>query len=278
MPVKDQAYWEQRAQMQDACHYLDKWTDWYAQVVRRRGVRRVWPKDVVWSVLDVGCGDGKVSDWMRKTFAWRVDGIDAFEFEGVRDRVDDFVLVDGECIAQEFAGCRYGLVTCHTSLAFMTDWRETVRQLAQITDRVLVVENVQTPTPEWQKGLPQKTHLELPLLIEGFAAAGFSPTAIQPINWLDRGLMVRPLFRLPIMKPLGVLLTLLVDWFMVDVIRIKPERGRYAAILFEKNVPPANVRRDEGKWADITGWSDGTDGSDPVRRSASTEGDKADGS
>lgn len=276
MPVKDDTYWAQRAQMQDSCHYLDKWADWYAQVMRRRGVRRVWPR-WVGSVLDVGCGDGKVSHWMKEAFWVEVIGSDAVQYDGVWARVP-FVQADGESLVSKVPRSRFDLITCHTSLAFMSDWREAVQQFSRLTNLVLVVENVQTPTPEWQKGLPQKTHLELPLLIEGFAAAGFSPTAIQPINWLDRGLMVRPLFRLPIMKPLGVLLTLLVDWFMVDVVKIKPERGRYAAILFEKNLSCAIVRRDDGKWADITGWSDVPAGSDVVQRPAHTEGDKPDGS
>ena len=222
MPAKDDHFWLRRQKLEDPCHYLDKWTDWYAQVVRRRGVKRVWPHQAqVSKTLDVGCGDGKVSEWMLNTFRTAVVGCDAYAYAG-------------ENLQDMFSGQLFDLVTCHTSLCCMADWQATVRQIAQLTNRVLVVENVQTPTPEWQKRWTQKTHLELPVLLTGFSLSGFVPVAIQPINWLDRGLMVQWPFRLPVLRPLGALLTLLVDWFMVDGLKIEPERGRYAAILFEK--------------------------------------------
>ena len=158
MPAKDDHFWLRRQKLEDPCHYLDKWTDWYAQVVRRRGVKRVWPHQAqVSKTLDVGCGDGKVSEWMLNTFRTAVVGCDAYEYAGVRQRVNAFYRIDGENLQDMFSGQLFDLVTCHTSLCCMADWQATVRQIAQLTNRVLVVENVQTPTPEWQKRWTQKT-------------------------------------------------------------------------------------------------------------------------
>ncbi|MBP8055180.1 MAG: class I SAM-dependent methyltransferase [Chloroflexi bacterium] len=244
MPAISETFWQKRTPLMDSCHYLDKWTDWYAMAIRWLALRRLRPhiqqlapqnripRDPA-RILDMGCGDGQGAQLFRSAcgiFA-EVTGVDMYEYSGVRGRVERFIQADGEQVGRELQGEQFDLAIALTSLAFMKNWKVAAAQIRDLTSWMLVVENVQDPAPTWQSDLDYKTHLSWPVLVRGMEEAGWQVVIAQPINWLDRALLVRvPTW----LRPLTVGLTLLLDVVGVYVWGLPVAKCRYTAALFVK--------------------------------------------
>lgn len=224
MPVRDTGHWEGKMGDAAPCHYGDWYLDTYADIVRKAATRRIFPGRRL-SVLDVGCGDGKFGEWVKEKFACRVDGVDAFDWPGAAGRLDKFSVLDAEEIV--LAPNDYDLAICVTSLPFMRDWRMTVKNLCRSIPKVLVIENLQTPTPPWNKGMVEKDQMDYPTLVWTFENQGFFVADATCINVLDRRLFFT---RMP--TPLAFAASLLIDLIASYVVR--PWAGRYAAVLFER--------------------------------------------
>lgn len=229
MPIKDAEYWGARTGLDNPCHYLDPALDWYADVVRKNGIRRVWPDSVRpgdW-VLDVGCGDGRMGAWLRQEFGVKVCGLDAFEYQGARERLDRFVCVDAEKMVDRLFYEQFDLAIAITSLPFMADWKFCVAQMCVLSRQASIVENTQSPIPEWQKGHKQKTPFALMELRSAFANWNLYPHESTAINVVDRMWLMgaSAWTKWPIL-----LATLLVDTYAYLV--VEPDDARYTATLF----------------------------------------------
>jgi hypothetical protein len=124
----------------------------------------------------------------------------------------------------------------------MKNWKVAAAQIRDLTNWFLVVENVQNPAPAWQSDLDYKTHLSWPVLVRGMEEAGWQVVIAQPINWLDRALLVRvPAW----LRPLAVGITLLLDVVGVYGLGLPVSKARYAAALFVRQ-PLASDRLDSG--------------------------------
>ena len=227
MPVRDSTHWEPKLGQPSPCHYGDSWLDRYADTVRKAGVARIWP-DGVELVLDVGCGDGQFAAWMKSKFKVVVAGVDAYHWPGAEARVDALYVEDAETFAHQVEPQGFDLAVCVTSLPFMQDWRRCVAGLTRAAMRVLVVDNLQHPPPEWQLELPEKRPISYWDLVQTFDAHRWSVEAATAINVLDRRLF----FTLP--SWLAYALTTPIDLMLAPGYR--PPRARYSAVLFAPKV------------------------------------------
>ena len=138
MPIVDD-WWFRRARQTGSCHYGDRWLDRYAWVVRRRALRCIWPRGVS-SVLDLGCGDGRYSEWFAEEFCTSVVGVDLVAWPGVMDRVARFVEGNVETYRD---GVMYDLVVVNATLATLVgNWRRVCQTAAVkgMEDRGFVVD------------------------------------------------------------------------------------------------------------------------------------------
>lgn len=225
MPAKQEAHWTERLGWSRPCHYNDGWLDTYADLVRKAALNRVFPGNVR-RLVDIGCGDGSLDLWLEQEFDVQVWGVDVFPWPGAQ-RLERFTVLDAEELlsAEELGAFEPQMTMAVTSLPFMEDWRGVVEQMCGLAPRALVLENLQTPAPPWQKGLPEKEPIELPELIEEFSLWGFTPARCVCVNVLDRRLFLR----LP--HWLAFAVTLPVDLLLA---RAAPRRWwRYTAVLFE---------------------------------------------
>jgi len=223
MPVRDSTHWETRLGQPSPCHYGDGWLDRYADTVRKAGVERVWPGDAE-IVLDVGCGDGQFAAWMSRRFNVQVIGVDAYHWPGAQDRLDTLYVEDAESFPHLMLPGSVDLAVCVTSLPFMRDWRRCVSGLVRAARRVLVVDNLQHPPPDWQLRLPEKQPISYWDLVQTFDAHGWAVEAATAISVLDRRLFFR------LAGWLAYALTLPVDLMLAPGYR--PPRARYSAVLF----------------------------------------------
>lgn len=230
MPVRDLGHWASRVGQAAPCHYGDRWLDLYADWIRKSAVRRIFPAGVR-SVLDVGCGDGRFGAWIESQFRCQVTGVDCFDWPGARERVE-FVLGDAERLRDRFQPLSFDLATCVTVLQCTQDWRAAVQEVTAVARSVLVVENLQTPTPPWQRGLPEKGPIEFPPLVAEFRSQGFFLSTAVCVNLVDRR-GFPPMLPVPRWcAPACCVGTFVVDWVLSRC--VQPERGRYAAVLFER--------------------------------------------
>jgi SAM-dependent methyltransferase len=227
MPVRDSTHWEPKLGQSSPCHYGDDWLDRYADTVRKAGVARIWPDDAE-LVLDVGCGDGQFAAWLKQEFNVAVAGVDAYHWPGAEDRLDALYVEDAETFAGHIQPQAFDLAVCVTSLPFMQDWHRCIAGLVRACKRVLVVDNLQHPPPEWQLGLPEKQPISYWDLVQTFDAHCWSVEAATAINVLDRRLF----FHLP--GWLAYALTVPIDLMLAPSTR--PPRARYSAVLFAPKV------------------------------------------
>ena len=244
MSVKDPEHWVPKLIKAEAnrkynpCHYHSFWEDRYADISRKRAVKKVLSPKVIrrsmtnFRVLDVGCGNGLWGAWFQKEYDAKVYGIDAYHWPGVGRRLNAFRCCDAQNMfaVLDTWDSWFDMAMCVTSLPFMEDWEKVVRLLSLgITKVVLVVDNFQQPTPPWQRNCPEKTHIEYDILIRVFEANGFIVSAERTVSAMDRALFIRSGV---LLKPPAFLATLLVDFVTASL--IKPKNARYSAILFRK--------------------------------------------
>jgi SAM-dependent methyltransferase len=238
MPLLDNRFWFRRRASLHPCHYQDRWLDTYADLVRKLALLRIFPRwdadstvalstDGKRRVLDVGCGDARLSAWIARSFGCRVWGVDAIDWPGASDRLAGlFTVLDAEKMSED-RGLRMfqpHVAVAVTSLPFMRDWRLAVGEMCRLAERVLVLDNLQTPAPAWQRGLGYKEPIEMPALVHEFARHDFRLERWAGVNLLDRALFRR----LP--APLAFLITLPLDAALAFVVPAR--RCRYAAVLF----------------------------------------------
>lgn len=229
MPIKDEQWWRARQGDVNPCHYQDRALDFYANFLRRRAIMNVWPDEVGpgSSLLDVGCGDGKMTCWMGQMFEVITSGVDAILYDGVTKNVHSFCLGDGETLLSQFPARRFDLITAITSLPFMSNWRRCVWQMTQLSDRILVVENTQDPAPTWQSGLSYKEPITYRQLCSEMAFNGFAVHASVAVNVIDRALLLKTpgWSKWPVM-----VLSLVADLVLSPL--TQPRDAKYTATLF----------------------------------------------
>lgn len=179
------------------------------------------------TVLDLGCGDGRVAEWLTKKFGVTVDGVDLSRYPGVGDRVAEFYEADVESFRSP-KQIRYDLALVIEVLTLVSSYRAVIATACKHSDRVLVIEKLQTPTPWWDWLVPYKVPLEMRDVVQTFRSQGFVPAKFRAMTCLDRRLFLWfPKF----LAPLSFAVTLAVDWVLADWHVANP---RFFAILFER--------------------------------------------
>jgi len=82
-------------------------------------------------ILDLGCGDGRFADFLRSAGHY-VTGVDEVEREGVRDRVNTFVLGDVSLGLPAEVGTGYDIVVAGDVLEHVAWPLETLRQISAV--------------------------------------------------------------------------------------------------------------------------------------------------
>jgi len=232
MPLVNETFWRERMGTTSPCWSGERWLDWEHGFVMRWAIRRVWPPHPLkMRVLDVGCGDGRWSAWMKQEFGADVKGTDALEYPGVRQRVT-FSQCDAEQLTLTFGpGGRWRpeLAVCLNSLTCVADWKKAVAQVCKVAPRVIAFDNFQTPTPPWLKGLPHRRPIELPELVKEFGRHGFVVKEIATADWFHRKLfLATPVWLHPLVAVVTLVLDLGASWIL------PPEKGRHVAVQFVK--------------------------------------------
>jgi 2-polyprenyl-3-methyl-5-hydroxy-6-metoxy-1,4-benzoquinol methylase len=80
-------------------------------------------------ILDVGCSGGRLAEQLRK-LGHHVTGVDGVEIDGVRDRVDEFVLADLEAGLPAAVGTGFDLVIAADVIEHVSRPAALLRQLA----------------------------------------------------------------------------------------------------------------------------------------------------
>jgi len=228
MSVINPKYWEER--FAQGTWSGEKWLDWEHGVISRHAFRRIFPRDVKW-VLDVGCGDGKWTRWMRKEFGVQTLGTDALDWPEVRGNTA-YVHWDAESLEESSSirGMKPDLVVLMNSLTCMVEWRKAVKSACKVSDRVLVFDNFMTPTPQFLKGLPHRRPIELPQVLCEFIAQFFTLEKMVPADIFHRRLLLKT----PRWSHPGVAaITCGLDLIASHVIRVAD--ARHSALLFRKD-------------------------------------------
>ena len=241
MPVRDRSHWEPRLTWREPCHYGEPWLDWYADVTRKAALRAIWPGRGL-SVIDVGGGDGRLALWLRRYYKVRIWGLDAYAWPGADGRFHGLVVGDAEAKStwQELdarAGSALWDVALYvTSLPFMTDWRAALALGAARSRRVLVLENLQQPTPRWQVGWPEKEPITFDQLVTEAALVGLRVERTRCVTVLDRRLFLW----LPawVAAVVSVPIDLAVARLWPGPTSQQAWSGRYAAVLFQSEWHP----------------------------------------
>lgn len=223
MPVRDPNHWNPKIGEAAPCHYGDRYLDLYATLVRMAAVRRLHLRRGL-RVLDVGCGDGQFGAWVKRAFGCEVVGVDAIDWtRGCFRYLDQHLIADAERL--HIPAGRFDLAMFVTSLQYMADWRVALTNVCASVPKILVVENLQTPTPPWQYGLPEKDAFDYPTLVHELRARGFFVARAVVANVIDRRW-----FRPWVPGLISCWLTLVADLVLSRM--VSPPRGRYMAILF----------------------------------------------
>lgn len=240
MPLINEAYWRLRFGQASPCWSGDRWLDWEHGVVARHAVRRVWPADLrgqTIALLDIGCGDGRFTAWMSREFKVQYRGLDALEFPG-HVLGSALIVGDAEQLSrlpeigtphQSYGRYLPDIVCFVNSLTCMQDWREAVSEAMKVADRVLVFDNLQTPTPAYWRNLPHRKAVRVDELLAAFDGEGFAVERAVAADWFHRKLFVRtPRW----LHAAVAMLTCGLDLAAAHVLPVR--RGRHMAILFRR--------------------------------------------
>ena len=102
-------------------------------------------------ILDLGCSGGRLAERLRK-LGHHVAGVDGIEVEGVRDRVDDFVLGNLEDGVPAAAGTGFDVVIAADVIEHVTD---PLRLMRQMTDVVTGNGEILISTPNFGHWYPR---------------------------------------------------------------------------------------------------------------------------
>jgi hypothetical protein len=228
VPLYNTAEWSRRCRQNVPCWTGVKWVDWEHDVALRAGFKRTWPADLrgqAVKVLDVGCGDGHWTGWLRQTFKVRVLGVDALPWKGVSSRIR-FVRADAELMARDpdVKAYRPTAVTFVNSLGCVGDWRAALVQAAELSDRILVYDNMESPTPPYYRKLKHRIHIPWREL-SGFAVSqGWTVEEVLPLDFLYRRWIRGPQWLHPILAGASAL----ADVYLSSV--VPASWGRHLAV------------------------------------------------
>jgi SAM-dependent methyltransferase len=195
MPVLDNAYWQERLRTHAGTRYAEVWRDRYIDVAWKRALRRVFTaRRDVRSVLDVGCGDGHIGVWLQRQFGVRVVGVDAYPWEGT-SALHAFSLTDVEAPVtfRELVARhgRFDIAMTTTVLAHAANWQAVLANMIETARHIVILENLQSPVPQWQRGLSYKRPLPWPELMEVAHGHGLTLEKWLPVTVVDTRLFRR---------------------------------------------------------------------------------------
>ena len=232
MPLKSREHWERRFGESNPNWSGDRWLDIAHGRALRSGLKRIWPDDAS-RVLDVGAGDGRVGRWVKDRMGVKVRALDEVEFPSVRARLGPPILCDAERMHwnSEVRLLSPDMVMMVNSLTCTMNWRQMLSAAFEATQRyVLVLDNLQTPTPEFRKGLPHVFPVELPELVKLATRRGASPVVrMRTVDVFHRRMFLKtPKW----VHPAVCGITIAGDLAAQRV--LTPIRARHVAVLFEK--------------------------------------------
>lgn len=227
LPLVNERYWQERLEQGGPCWSESPALNWEHGIISRHAMRRVFPRDLG-VVIDVGCGDGRFSQWMRDKFDVFVVGVDALEWPGIRGRVP-FLQCDAEAIGEDREVCalKPDVVVFMNSLTCMADWRQAVASAVKLAPRVLAFDNFQDPTPSYWRDLPHRKPIPFGELVGEFKKLGFEVEKAVAADVFHRRLFLRTPRWLH--GPVA-LLTAAMD--LVAAHTVTPMEARHSAVLF----------------------------------------------
>jgi len=228
VPLVNRQYWLDRLGQSSPCWSGEKWLDWEHGIIARSAFRRIFPRDVR-RVLDIGCGDGRWSQWMRDIFDVVVLGTDVIQWPAVEYRIK-FVEADAEELLRSKVVLEFRpeLAVFMNSLTCVAHWQRAVASVCKISDRVLAFDNFMTPTPIWWKNLPHRKPIRLPQLVDEFLGYGF---IVEKVVAAD--LFHRRLFLAAPRWTYGAVATVSAGLDLAAARLIQPEKARHSAVLFK---------------------------------------------
>lgn len=203
-PLLSETYWKRRFGWDSPCWSGEKWVDWEHAVVLRSAFRRIWPNRAG-RVLDVGCGDGRWSEWLAKTFGVEVWGTDALEFPGVHARIAStttrfpmggftrFEHVDAQELTKNARLQKYrpDVVVFMNSLAYVSDWKQAVAEACHLAPVVIAFDNFQTPVPPWLRNLEHRRSIDQHQLRGAFVSHDMRVDKVVSADWFHRKLFLK---------------------------------------------------------------------------------------
>ncbi len=241
MPAKSDGYWRGRSGRAGTSWYCNRWLDWYVgrawhDAWRRLGVR----PDKRFPCLDVGCGDGRWTQWLAETYGCPMYGVDLYDFAPPPHPLVEFRSgVDAEQLtaaleARALPTC-YGLVVVSGVLECVSDWRRAFHEALKASDRVVFVEDLRERPAPYQMGLPHKTAITWDEFRKEVRASTHALVRWAPMTVIDRALAVRvPRWTWALVMPATVLvergLVRLPAW------RKRPEWSRFKMVYLRRVV------------------------------------------
>ncbi|MBA7535341.1 hypothetical protein ES705_27594 [subsurface metagenome] len=229
MPAKNPHYWESRSGEQGTTWYQDRWLDWYTDRMWKDAYRRLGVDVAGKSVIDVGCGDGKYSHFLKAEGAKVVVGVDLFDYdpqsaEGVAFRHS----IDAEKLSSYGFG-HFDLAVVSGVLEFVKSREVVLVELAKVAEEAMIIEEIQETIPEYKKGLDYERPFTWKRFQDDVWCARWRIARWVPMNVLDRGIIVH------VPKWLWWFicgLTLVLDWFLVrwPLFRFVKRHTRFRAL------------------------------------------------
>ena len=209
------------------CHYLNAWRDVYATLMRRKAVDRLLTTVPAGSsVVDIGCGDGRWLDWLAdrlKTDA--LVGIDVAKFGSY-----DWPFRQADMEELPFDDQSFDVALMITSLCQTEAPEKALDEACRVADRLLVLDFMLEPVPDWMKGLPHRQPVPASWLGRQMAQRGFRFVAAAGCGPVDGAVFVRtPRW----LWPAAAVVTLALDWVMSGL--LSPTRSKYQAALYRRS-------------------------------------------